>query len=887
MARLFFFHRWKITLKMLYWTAAPVVGIFAIVGIILGVSLSSGPVSFDFAIPYIEGYLAPKDAPFSMHMEHADLAWDKENTCLVIKANGMHIKNHGIEHNSLHLPDFEFRYHLTSLLKLKVIPSEIAIIKPHIHLYQDENGGLSLNKDPNPQGSGEWSSVLEDPAFKSLKEIHINDLSLDIEILKTSETVSLPKSNLHVTRNGAQIICEIASNVYGGTAQAKAVIDQSNVHISGQLLDFEFDHLYKFWHEKFAPHPRKWVIENLSKGRVPKATIEAHWQLDLSTPTPLINLKTMDGHIHFKDMNVHYFGEMPPVTGVEGLAHYSHEMFDIDIFKGQLKDVFVESGKVYINGLNEFDQDIKIDVDIKGPINTAIDVLDCKPLIITKKLGLKPQKFVGIAKGRVHFDFPLSADLNESQINFGAKAALNNVCIHGLDQGILELNLNRSLLSVAGSAQYQGIPAKVSWEQKLDDNPKDWKAKYTLNADLSIDHMAQLGYGGYTEKPIAIKAQYLEHETALSQLFAEINFGSFMFIKTPGKATIEACLKNGKIESVQKLNVAGQDIRFNPKLTMTPQTNRIKSLDCPDLKLGKTEVALKILEDNKHVYHIDIKGKSLDLDVLIDQLKKAKSGQKSTPYYFKCSVQNAWFHQASKSIQQMQASGFHNTDSLQTLLASGQIMDKAGNNIGDIHINQKMHGSQKELHLTSSNAGEALDVLGITPSLRQGSLSLLMTKTPTSDWFGKLKIKDFHVKNAPIFTRMLSMVSPFGIIDAVSGTPMAFSKFSTHIIFSGDTITLKDGRGVGSSIGFTVVGKIDQKLNTIDIHGTILPYNAVNVFLAKIPVINTLLGGKGGGIFGLNYGLSGPMDEPYSYVNPLSVLTPGILRSVFSHSSGD
>ncbi len=38
---------------------------------------------------------------------------------------------------------------------------------------------------------------------------------------------------------------------------------------------------------------------------------------------------------------------------------------------------------------------------------------------------------------------------------------------------------------------------------------------------------------------------------------------------------------------------------------------------------------------------------------------------------------------------------------------------------------------------------------------------------------------------------------------------------------------------------------------------------------------------KGGGVFAMNYSLSGPIDNPTVVANPLSVLTPGILRGMF------
>ena len=36
------------------------------------------------------------------------------------------------------------------------------------------------------------------------------------------------------------------------------------------------------------------------------------------------------------------------------------------------------------------------------------------------------------------------------------------------------------------------------------------------------------------------------------------------------------------------------------------------------------------------------------------------------------------------------------------------------------------------------------------------------------------------------------------------------------------------------------------------------------------------------GIFAINYDANGPWDEPKIQVNPLSLLTPGIIRNIFN-----
>ncbi len=69
----------------------------------------------------------------------------------------------------------------------------------------------------------------------------------------------------------------------------------------------------------------------------------------------------------------------------------------------------------------------------------------------------------------------------------------------------------------------------------------------------------------------------------------------------------------------------------------------------------------------------------------------------------------------------------------------------------------------------------------------------------------------------------------------------------------------------------------------IDVSGTVVPAYAINSALGHIPVLGEIFTGgkKGGGVFAVNYTMSGPTDDPQVNVNPLSALTPGIFRNVF------
>jgi hypothetical protein len=51
--------------------------------------------------------------------------------------------------------------------------------------------------------------------------------------------------------------------------------------------------------------------------------------------------------------------------------------------------------------------------------------------------------------------------------------------------------------------------------------------------------------------------------------------------------------------------------------------------------------------------------------------------------------------------------------------------------------------------------------------------------------------------------------------------------------------------------------------------------------LNRVPIVGALLGGEGEGLIGVTFAVTGSADDPRISANPLSALTPGVLRGVF------
>ncbi len=93
-------------------------------------------------------------------------------------------------------------------------------------------------------------------------------------------------------------------------------------------------------------------------------------------------------------------------------------------------------------------------------------------------------------------------------------------------------------------------------------------------------------------------------------------------------------------------------------------------------------------------------------------------------------------------------------------------------------------------------------------------------------------------------------------------------------------LAVKDYRMVGPAIGITANGEIDRDKEIVDVSGNIIPAYTANTLLGHIPLLGDMIIGDEG-VFALAYTMKGKIDDPDLSVNPLSVLAPGILKTVF------
>lgn len=175
----------------------------------------------------------------------------------------------------------------------------------------------------------------------------------------------------------------------------------------------------------------------------------------------------------------------------------------------------------------------------------------------------------------------------------------------------------------------------------------------------------------------------------------------------------------------------------------------------------------------------------------------------------------------------------------------------------------------------SNDAGRVLAAAGIFASARGGTLDFTLTpRERRGNYTGRASMRGLRVVDAPVLAELLNAVSVVGILDQLNGEGLSFTDVRGDLIITPGAIEVQGGAAIGASLGVTMDGVYATGEKRLAMQGVISPVYLVNG-------IGSAITRRGEGVFGFNYELRGTSDRPEVSVNPLSILTPGLLRNLF------
>ena len=186
----------------------------------------------------------------------------------------------------------------------------------------------------------------------------------------------------------------------------------------------------------------------------------------------------------------------------------------------------------------------------------------------------------------------------------------------------------------------------------------------------------------------------------------------------------------------------------------------------------------------------------------------------------------------------------------------------------------------------ASNAGKFFELLNYKSELKDGFLSsegFIGNLENGNNIMGTVSIDNFKIMKAPLFAELLLAASLTGITEVLENDGIEFEQFDAQFTGKDNEFFISKSRAYGFSLGITAEGKINSKEKSMDLLGSIIPAYKINSLLNNIPIVGDLLTAREDeGIFAINYEAIGDWNKPNILINPLTLLTPGIIRNIFN-----
>jgi hypothetical protein len=713
------------------------------------------------------------------------------------------------------------------------------------------------------------------------------------------------------TRTDSTVVLEqvqLSGGPLSATLAGRLVLagDKSpEVDLDGQMDAVAVRDLLAYWPYGVVSGARAWIAENVSAGRIGPVLI--HTKLPPgAVDQPVVPDSAVQVNFTLAGGTLMYLRGLTPLTNVTGSAVLGGDSFKATIASANVGPLSVSLGEVTIRDLHVHGTPVIIAAHTTGQLPQYLSLIDMKPLQYPTRFHINTATAAGNAALDLLFRVPTIKDLPVDAVGISVKGPVNGVALAlgshtRISDGTLNLDVNNAQLRAAGAVTVGSAKLNVDWTEVF--NPQG-PISTRVSARGTLDDAARLSLGlpatTFLSGPVEVDAQLQGRrgtiryaDLKLDLTHADLVTGFLDWKKgsgAPSTAHVIARLDDGGNLRSADLSLEGPTLSGNGTATFG-NGGALESLVMPSVRAGAlNDFGLSIRNPPGGGQNIAISGRSLDGSGFGRKDKGANAGQKN-------SSNNEPFHLSAKLDRLVLREGV--TLAPFALDASGvgrspQSLSVSGNFAKSETLSASISAPEGKRRLTISTGDAGLLLKGLLgySSVKGGQLDVQATMPAASgdprrasgaaDYSGELMIKDTTILNQPFVARLFAAGSPGGFFNLMSGNGIALDSVRIPFHINGDIVEIHDARASGPSVGITADGYIDRQGNQIALQGAVAPMYGINGLLNAIPIIGDVFTSKKGeGIVGITYSLRGNLDEPTLSTNPLSVLTPGILRRIF------
>lgn len=668
--------------------------------------------------------------------------------------------------------------------------------------------------------------------------------------------------------------------------------------------------LPRYWPPDIGAGARSWVTEHVTAGKATHGSISLALESDEALHDVVVTKAA--GDLDVSDGTFTWIDNLTPVEQTEAHLHLvDPNTLDIVVpfarhrIRGGAPDLVIRNGRLRISGLSGPEQTAAIRVEVGGPISSALTLLKEPRLHLLSVHPIALKTGGGDATAVLDFQLPLVTKLAIDDVQLHADAHLKDVRLldvaggHELQNGVFDLSIGKEGLTLKGSGLLASIPVNLDGALDFTSGPPDQIVqRITASGQPKAAQLdaAGLQVTDFVDGPLAVSAVMTERRNGEGSIAvvgdltdATLMVRPLAWSKGPGDAanmTATLLMSHDRLKKVDRIAMRGDGLLLDGAADFAAD-GKIRTVQLNNIQLGRTLGHGTIHIGSGKAIDIVLQGSQVDLAPKLTE-QPADQDAAAKPVVTPRWTLDARFDRALLAHDEVASNLLAKaTGAGETVMSLDAIGATSGGGFS-IKIDPGRNDSgaaKRHLVVDARDAGRFLRGMDAVRTLQSGHMALdAVFEAPFGyhPLSGTVVIDNVVVRNSPGLGKLLQAITLYGLVDALRGPGMAFSRIVVPFRYEGSSIVVEEAHAANPSLGVTAKGRIGLRPDQIDIAGTIVPAYFFNSMLGQLPLVGKLFSPEpGGGLFAARFSLSGPIGDPSVSINPISALTPGFLRDIF------
>jgi hypothetical protein len=676
---------------------------------------------------------------------------------------------------------------------------------------------------------------------------------------------------------------------------ANASLEDGKLHAQATagIKAVTLERIATLWPPGIADDVREWIAGHIPSGKVEDISVE----LELGPTGDTIGLRRLDGKFTYGGLRLELFPQVP-IEQITGSATFNAQKFDFAIAGARLADLEVTKATVIISHLDDPPTMLDVDAVVSGPVNTALAMVNGEPLDLIDPSIIAAADVGGTATTEIRvvlpLDGPSSGEVETFDVRSTMKAFSWSKAPLGLKatEGELLLHVDAKTLDVRGSSKFNGVPAKIAFDEYFTGGNLLRSVKATADLDPAALEALGLPSVPFLTGTAGLDMSYVAHRDGQVKVDGKVDLTAAVielpeigWSKPPGvpaTLTVDATQLPGGGWTLDPVRLKSKGISADARVELTEDPPALDLLLLRSFIFDRFDFGATMKARPGGGYKIGLKGATFDLAPLITSLKEKRktdrpaSASPTPPLDIAVHLENVY---GGRGVQY--------TSVAANAFFDGRAWERAELNAstvpnGRISLTAASGTDGSSLRLQIDNFGKVIDALGLDSRFEGGTLDLTAerqsTEGPVS---GQVEIRDTKLTESDVMTDLLRLTSVHGLLASFTGSGLNINRITSGLRYEKSRLAINNMRIHADGLGIFVNGDVDFGAGEIDIRGALAPMGTLQRFIGHIPLIGRLLTGVNReGVIAANFSITGKLTDPEIKAQPLSMLTPGITRDL-------